>query len=214
MDLLLFHLKTCFEQAGHPGGEVDWSGWRWAQIVRWQRGDSVCGTRHGKSKVGREIGSWGANLVGATGLNMMVRQDWTKKSDRELDEKRKERRQYCKGSYVTRWSTLDWNCWTTCQCGHKQHACNAAWLKSPTTLLGRGEDNLHVPVQQDANNGKQWHNALRVLLPDVGHICTFGCIVHVTLPGEKLLILNVNINVVVVSAFMWWTPQAATFGPL
>ena len=38
----------------------------------------------------------------ATGLNTTARQDWTKKSDGELDEKRKERRQYRKGSCVTR----------------------------------------------------------------------------------------------------------------
>ena len=40
------------------------------------------------------------------------------------------------------------------QCGHEQHAHNAAWLKLPIMLLGRGEDNLHVPAQQDADKGE------------------------------------------------------------
>ena len=42
----------------------------------------------------------------------------------------------------------------TCRCGHKWHTRNAARLKSPPTLLGRGDDDLHVPAQQDANKGE------------------------------------------------------------
>ena len=42
---------------------------------------SVCagrdggGARHGKSRVGKEIGAWGANPVGATGLNAFPKTD-------------------------------------------------------------------------------------------------------------------------------------------
>jgi hypothetical protein len=38
--------------------------------------------------------------------------------------------------------------------------CDAARLESPASLLGRGDDDLHVPVQQDANKGEQRHNTL------------------------------------------------------
>jgi hypothetical protein len=42
----------------------------------------------------------------------------------------------------------------TCQRGHERHTRDAARLESPTTLLGRGNDDLHVPAQQNANEGK------------------------------------------------------------
>ena len=42
--------------------------------------------------------------------------------------------------------------------GHEQHVCDAACIESPTTLLGRGEVDLHVPAQQDTNEGERRHN--------------------------------------------------------
>ena len=48
----------------------------------------------------------------------------------------------------------------TCRRGHEWHVRNAARLESPTMLLGRGEDGLHVPAQQDADEGELRHTPL------------------------------------------------------
>ena len=42
---------------------------------------------------------------------------------------------------------------TTYRRGHQRHTHDVARLERPATLLGRGNDDLHVLAQEDANKG-------------------------------------------------------------
>ena len=73
----------------------------------------------------------------------------------------------------------------TCRRGHERHTRDAARLESPPTLLGRGDDDLHVRnrTATRANDGITPYERFYGMKPDVGHIRT---IVRVTLPSETL----------------------------
>ena len=52
--------------------------------------------------------------------------------------------------------------WSRTHLGRVGVATNGtrAMLCDSNTLPGRGDDDLHVPAQQDADEGERWHNAL------------------------------------------------------
>ena len=55
----------------------------------------------------------------------------------------------------------------------QQHARSiSARFKPPAALQGRGDDNLHVPAQQDANEGVTIYGRFYGMKPDVENIRT------------------------------------------